>query len=174
MNEEFKVRNVIFRTFFCKTGFLAVLFFLAVSFSASAYMVSFYVVEAGLPEHAENRQQTDLWENAFLDVFFDAGHIVCNAPVLRLDAKPSGDIMRAVSFSLQDARDGGIEYILITMLDYTPNLMSANEITFYIYNTSTRQILFEKKISGKSYKTAKEETDDIKSIVRGLVPYIRD
>jgi len=162
------------KVFFGKFAVLAGFLFLCANLNVSAHMVSFYVVEAGLPEYVENRHHSYIWENAFMDVFFDAGHIVCNAPILRLTARPSGDILSAVAFDALDAREGGIEYILIAMLDYTPDLLSADNITFYIYSLTSRKIVYEKKITGKEYRTPREESDDIKSIVRGLVPYVRN
>jgi len=139
---------------------------------AGASMVSFYVVETGLSDEAERRTHSDQWENAFLDVFFEAGHIVSNAPILRLEIKPANDILQSVAFDIFDARMGGIEFILIAILDYVPDKMSADEISFYIYNVNTKELLFEKHIQGKIYRTSREELDDLKAIARGLVPYI--
>jgi hypothetical protein len=151
--------------------FFTLIIGLVFSFSSWA-MVSFYVVETGLGESAEVRH-AEIWEDAFMDVFFDAGHIVTNAPILRLESKPQGDILGAVAFDVVSLRDGGIEYVLIAMLDYANNPQFPSEITFYIYRVVPREKLLERKISGRTYRNVREEIDDIKSIVRGLVPYIR-
>jgi len=172
-NLEFRMRGDILRVSFGKSLALSILVCFFAGNYAAAAMVSFYVVEAGLPENVEIRH-AEVWEDAFLDVFFDAGHIVSNAPILRLNSKPQGDILKTVASNVVDSRDGGIEYLLIAMLDYTPDLLSPGEITFYIYRNIPREQLLERVIPGKTYRSAKEELDDIKSIVRGLVPYINN
>ncbi|MCL2764357.1 MAG: hypothetical protein FWD40_03655 [Treponema sp.] len=157
-----------------KGAVLVFIFGLFLNYNIGASMVSFYVVEAGLSNGIESVRHAEIWEDAFMDVFFDAGHIVSNAPILRLDTKPKGDILQAVAFDIIDDRGGGIEYVLIAMLDYSGNLPSPGEISFYIYRLVPRQKILERIIPGKSYRTAREELDDIRSIVRGLVPYIGD
>jgi len=151
---------------------LAVILCILVNFSAGASMVSFYVVETGLCESSQQIRHAEVWENALLDVFFEAGHIVSNAPILRLDSRPEGDILGNVAFDILDGRTIGIDYILIAMLDYTGNLQSPGEISFYIYRVNPREQLLERKIPGKAYGTSREEYDDVKAIARGLIPYI--
>ena len=60
-------------------------------FRVEAATVSFLVIETGLTDEAGSRQHSGLWESGLLDVFFESGHIVSNAPILRLLSKPSGD-----------------------------------------------------------------------------------
>jgi len=155
-----------------KVLLLMSIFGLTVSFSCFASMVAFYVVEAGGNENMENTRQGIIWENAFLDVFFEAGHIVSNAPLLRLDSMPQGDLLRSVAYDVIDDRSGGIEYVIIALLDYSNNTMSPRKVTFYIYNVSTREKVLEREVPGRTYRNAREEFDDIKSMARGLVPYV--
>jgi len=140
-----------------------------VSFGAWASMVSFYVIETGVAEETEMLQHSVNWENAFLDIFFDAGHIVCNAPILRLDKKPSGDISNMVD--MKDARDSGVDFVLIAQIDYETNTRAPKEVICVIYNLVTKEKLLEKKISPDKFKKAKGEYEDIKTFVRGLIPY---
>ncbi|MCL2801442.1 MAG: hypothetical protein FWD28_06780 [Treponema sp.] len=148
-----------------------IIFGLFINITAGASLISFYVVEAGLSER-ENVQHAQIWEDAFLDVFFEAGYIVTNAPILRLQNKPNGDILGAVAFDAVDVSDGGIDYVLIAILDYTGNLPAPGEISFYIFKVIPRGLIYEKKIEGKTFRNMREELEDAKSIVRGLVPYI--
>jgi len=148
---------------------IAVFLTLFISFGAWASMVSFYVIETGVAEETEMLQHSVNWENAFLDIFFDAGHIVCNAPILRLDKKPSGDISNMVD--MKDARDSGIDFVLIAHIDYETNTRAPKEVICIIYNLVTKEKLLEKKISPEKFKKAKGEYEDIKTFVRGLIPY---
>jgi len=135
-----------------------------------ASMVSFYVIETGLSENITNVRHSELWENAFLDIFFDAGHIVSNAPILRLEHKVNGNILRMVD--MQDARDSGVEFVLIAQLDYTDDLRAPDEISFFIYKVTPQEKILDRTITPKSFRTTNDEYNDIKAVVRGLVPYV--
>jgi len=137
-------------------------------------MVSIFVVETGLPpDSVADNPHSILWENAFLDVFFEAGHIVTNAPILRLDTKPQNDILHTVAFDIMDARDFGIDYMLIAMLDFNGDLQAPVEISFHIYRVNTGEKIFERQIPGRTFRSSRDEFDDIKAVARGIVPHIR-
>jgi hypothetical protein len=137
------------------------------TFSVSAATVSFYVVEAGINEEADKRV-SELWETAFMDVFFDAGYIISNAPIMRLDKSPS-NILQIVDF--KEASVCGIDYMLIVLLDYKVGLPSPEEVSFYIYKVTKREKVLERKISQKQVPL-KDDYNNMKSIARGFVPYI--
>ena len=146
--------------FFC-------LFFL--NFNIAASMVTFYVIETGLPENARPIHRSSSWEDAFLEVFFDGGFIVSNAPILRLDEKPDGDILDFVN--MNDAKSAGIDFIVIARLDYNTELIPT-EILFFIYKVTSNEKLMESQIQLKPLKTAKEEYEYMKTVARGLIGYI--
>jgi len=135
-----------------------------------ASMVSFYVIETGLPDNGQVNNNSILWENAFMDVFFDAGYIVSNAPVLRLEEKPKGEILRHVN--ILEAKNAGIDFLLIAQLDFNPDL-NVEEISFFIYSVSSKEKLMERQIEGRQPRAAREEYDYMKSIARGLITYIK-
>ncbi|MCL2231189.1 MAG: hypothetical protein FWC01_08855 [Treponema sp.] len=155
-----------------KVLMFTLIFGVAVSFSGFASMVAFYVVEAGVNENMEITRQGIIWENAFLDVFFEAGHIVSNAPLLRLNSMPQGDLLRSVAYDVIDDRSGGIDFVIIALLDYSANSSSPRKVTFYVYNVVTREKVLEREVPGRTYRNAREEFDDLKSMARGLVPYV--
>jgi len=156
-----------------KAGIFLVLFVFLV-ISANANLVSFFIIETGLPENGIEHRHSILWESAFMDVFFDAGFIVGNAPILRLANKPADDILRSASISITDARDWGIDYILIAQLDYTDERYIPVDISFYIYTVSPAEKIMEKQIKRNSNRPALDEYNEIKTIIRGLVPYFRN
>ena len=143
------------------------------SLSAWASMVSFFVIETGLPESRLNNEHSVQWENAFMDVFFDAGYIVSNAPIIRFDTKPQGDILHFSGISVMEARNWGIDYMIIAQLDYSDVAQSPTNITFFIYRVNSNEKILERQITGKSYRSTREEYDDIRTITRSLVQYIR-
>jgi len=146
---------------------IAVIIGLLLTFSVSAATVSFYVVEAGINEEADSRF-SELWETAFMDVFFDAGYIISNAPIMRLEKSPS-NILQILDF--KEASVCGIDYMLIVLLDYKVGLPSPEEVSFYIYKVTKKEKVLERKIRQKQVPL-KDDYNNIKSIARGFVPYI--
>ncbi|MCL2184495.1 MAG: hypothetical protein FWB86_01385 [Treponema sp.] len=153
-------------------GFLLILI-LSVFLTVNAWssMVSIYVIETGVPEEAVIYPHSELWENAFLDVFFEAGHIVTNDTTMRLDFKPTQDILDFIN--VESALNSGIEYVIIAQLDFNTDIMNPAEISFFIYKLSSMEKIVEKKIQGRlqsglPQRTQREEFDYMKSIARGL------
>ncbi|MDR0320326.1 MAG: hypothetical protein LBI28_02380 [Treponema sp.] len=153
---------------------LVVIFGVFLNLSAGASMVSFFVIETGISENEGRNEHSLYWENSFMDIFFDTGHVVSNAPILRLEARPSGDILRAINFDIQSAVEMGIEYLLIAQLDYIEGARQPSEILFFIFKVDTGEKILERRIPGRTYRTTRDEVDGIKTIVRGLVPYISE
>ncbi|MCL2185868.1 MAG: hypothetical protein FWB86_08470 [Treponema sp.] len=141
---------------------------LFLNFTVSATMISFYIIETGLNEEAKIGQ-SELWEGAFMDVFFDAGYIVSNAPVLRLDKKPP-NMERLID--LEEAEMCGVNFVLVAQLDYADGFMMPGEISVSIYNVMKKEKLMERKMAGKQYNTLTAQYDNMKSIARAFVPYI--
>ena len=148
---------------------LVLVFGVFIRFSVEVSMVSFYVIETGLPDNGNDNRHSLLWENALMDVFFEAGYIVSNAPVLRLESKPQDDVL--CQLHMQNARSAGIDFLLITRLDFNSNT-APSEISFYIYRVITKEKLFERQIQGRPGRQSREEFEYMKSIARGLIPYI--
>jgi len=134
-------------------------------------MVSIYVIETGVPEEAVIYPHSELWENAFLDVFFEAGHIVTNDTTLRLYEKPSQEIIDFIN--LEEALSSGIDYVIIAQLNFSNDKMHPSDISFFIYKVSNAEKITEKTIQGRQQsglpqRTQREELDYMKSIARGL------
>lgn len=143
-----------------------------------AATVSFLVIETGLPRETENNIHSSLWESGLFDVFFDAGHIVSNAPIKRLDAAPRKSFPDEARADLNEAADGGAEYFIIALLDYPQ--AAANEtpkprnISIRVFRISPHKLLHEQRFSDKASANIDEEMTVIKQSVRGLVPYLAD
>lgn len=153
-------------------GFLGLIFGLFIIFHAEASMISFYIVETGLPEHIGRNNHSIQWENAFMDAFFDAGYIVSNYPMLRLANKPSEGILQASGFNIFEARDAGIDYILIAQIDFTSALHPPGGISFYVFTTILHEVIYERHFTGLYNRSEKETSDDMNVIIRDLVIFI--
>ncbi|MDR0504050.1 MAG: hypothetical protein LBH16_12110 [Treponema sp.] len=140
--------------------------------NAEASMVSFYVIETGLSQEGPRNVHSERWENALFEVFFDAGAIVSNTPMLRLDFLPSRDEIEDIaSKDMDEAESTGSDYFIITQLNYS-GAAAPYEIWFIVFTISPNKKIYEQKINGKTYISVKDENDDLKKIVKGLVPHL--
>ena len=155
---------------------LAIAAFLSVIFAPviTAANVSFLVIETGLSSEAGANQHSVLWEDGLLDVFFETGHIVSNAPVLRIEAKPDGDFPEEARGDLDEAIEGGADFFILALLDYTAGTSMPQNIFLQLYRIDPYKKIFEQQYTGKTFKSNKEEYDNLKAIVKGLVPHLND
>jgi len=143
-------------------------------FSASAYMVSFFIIESGLPSEGFKNQYSQSWENAFFDVFFDAGYIVCNSPMIRVATMPKMSLEKFVKNDVDEAREGGADYFLVAQLNFSDGSPAPLEISLALFNVTPFRLIKERKLTGKTYKSEKDEVDDLRNIVKGIVPMINE
>jgi len=150
---------------------IAVIIGILLIFSINAATVSFYVIETGVNEDFDIKQSQSIqWENAFLDVFFDAGYIISNAPILRIEKKPS-DVLQVVD--IEEAVDYGVDYMLIVLLEYKKDLKEPIEVSFYIYRVTRKEKVIEKKIIIKR-ESSQNDYNNMKTVAKGFIPYIRE
>ena len=97
---------------------MAALLFVFLGFPLSAAMVSFMVVEVGLRQDASRSEYSSVWEDGMMGVFFDAGHIVSNSPVTRIEKISEGILPPEVQADYQDAWRGGADYFVLVLLEY--------------------------------------------------------
>jgi len=154
-----------------KRTVIALIIGFSLAFSIGAATVSFYVVEAGVNEDLDVKQSQSIeWENAFMEVFFDAGYIISNAPIMRLEKKPS-DILQVVD--IDEAVACGIDYMLIVLPEYKKDMKEPIEVSFYIYRVIRKEKVIEKKITLKR-GSVQDDYNNMKSIAKGFIPYIRE
>jgi hypothetical protein len=155
-------------------------FFLMIVLSIAAVLpaatVSFLVIETGLPMEAAANEHSGLWESGLLDVFFEAGHIVSNAPILRLDKKPVKPFPEEFEDEFNEAAAGGAEYFILAELDYAVKADGSagkpENVLLKVFNADTAKLVYEKNYTDKSSRNAKDEFNNVKKAVRGLVPRI--
>jgi hypothetical protein len=145
----------------------------------SAYTVSFIVVEAGLPEEQGVCEYSSFWESGLLDVFFDAGHIVSNAPVLRLKTPPAKQFPDEAAESLDEARAGGADYFVLALLDYresgTSNTSTApkpKQVFLRLFKTSPFKFIGEEKFTGPRKTSTGEDFISAKQAAVKILPYL--
>jgi hypothetical protein len=101
-----------------KLGFsVLVLAVLAVSplFSST---LSIMVVETGVSERTPRLDASSLWEGGLMGECFDTGHIVTNAPILRLERNQVRVYPEERLLDIREALEGGVEFYILAVLDY--------------------------------------------------------
>jgi len=151
-----------------------VLFGIFLVFPVSAATVSFLVIETGLSDETGDRQHSGLWESGLLDVFFEAGHIVSNAPIMRLDSKPPEKFPEEAIFELENALEGGVEYFIIALLEYPEKgELKPRNVVLRIFRSTTLEMIYEGQYADNRPRTIREDFDSLKRAARGLVSYIK-
>ena len=135
--------------------FLFCAFFLPPLFGAT---VSCLVIETG-PSGGSRSQYSAMWENSLMDVFFDTGHIVSNARMIRIDRKPAENLPTAAENDYLDARANGMDYFIIAIIEQNQN------VSLRLFKTDSRDLIKEQVYAYSVSKTAREENDNIKKAI---------
>jgi hypothetical protein len=118
-------------------------------FPVSASMVTFLLVETGLPESIDNPRYTSVWEGGLMASFFDAGHIVTNGPIVRLEKKPPQDLTGPLAPDFYEAVQGGAEYYVLGFFEY--KLVDGKavpvSITLKLYEINSKKLMYEQSFT---------------------------
>ena len=141
----------------------------AASFPLGAATVSFLVIETGLSRESGNSRQSAMWENGLMDVFFETGHIVSNAPILRIFRKPADGFPGEAERDYKEAKEGEIDFFIVAIVSHP----APYNVTLRLFRTNSQKMLYEQKYTDKTYKTQKEEYDSIKETIGLLAARVR-
>ena len=146
------------------------------TFPLSASMVSFLVVETGLPEGAVSLPYTGLWEGGLMDVFFDAGHIVTNSPAARIEKRPARDLSGLLEDDYRAAVSGGAEYFILAYLDFSRRGERAVPVTMTLklYKTDSQKLIFEQNFAAGSGKDNNEEYKIAQNAGRTIIQHLKE
>jgi hypothetical protein len=158
---------------FKRLGIIAALF-TVFSFQASASIVSFLIVETGLRSGSPDTQYTSLWEGGLMNAFFDAGHIVTNSPITRMETRPDRDLSGTVEVDFRDAVRGGAEFFILGFLEYQAGNAVPSGITLKIYKTGSQQIVYEQRFQAGAGKSLSEEYQIAQNAGRAIASHLKD
>jgi hypothetical protein len=165
--------------FFKKLG-IGALLATALAAGAHAAMISFMVIETGIREEMPTADSSLLWEHALLDVFFDTGHIVSNAPILRLAEKPQKSLPDEARASLAEALEGGAEFFVVAVLDYQNPLrvegrLQPGSISLRLFKTAPYRFLYSREYAAYDLPVAEnDETGNARKLARAMATHVRD
>ena len=133
-----------------------------------AATVSVLVMETGRTAENPASQYPTLWENGLLDVFFESGHIVTNSPQLQIAEKPANDFPGEARRDFDNAQEGGMEYFLVAIVDYTQS-----NVSLRLFRTASPRMIHEQKYTITTFRNTKEEYESIKKAVQTMAAYLK-
>ena len=119
---------------------ISVFLFLLFSMPAGAATVSVMVMETGLPKDGSSNQYSIMWENGVMEVLFESGHIVSNAPIMRLAKKPLNGFPDEAETDFKDAQESGMDYFIVIVINYP----SPYKVSVRLFNTKSTEMIQEK------------------------------
>jgi hypothetical protein len=115
-----------------------------------------------------------------MDELFDLGHIVTNAPMLRLARADSGGSIDEGLLDLDEALAGGVEYYILAVLHYEiaaqddPAACRPRSIALRFVQLATRRVLYEVQYTGNPQASPAETRRQAKDAVRALLSHFVD
>ena len=154
---------------------MVVLFILLAS-PVSASMVSFLLVETGINETASSGQYSSLWEGGLMAAFFDAGHIVTNSPIARMEKKPARDLSGKVEADYKEAVRGGADFFVLAFLEYKEQGEKAIPIgiALKLYSSNSQRLVYEQMFPAGTGKNLDEEYKFAQNAGRVIISHLRD
>ena len=157
---------------------LGVMVILAIllTFPVSASMVSLLVVETGVNESISTGQFSSLWEGGLMSALFDAGHIVTNSPIARMERRPSQDLNNPViEEDFNEAIEGGAEFFILGYLEYNTQSGRAVPVgmVLKIFNSNSRQLVYEQNFPAGTGVSLNDEYQNAQNAGRAIVSRIR-
>jgi hypothetical protein len=146
------------------------------AFPVSARTISFLVVETGIGESAPATESSTFWESGLMDTFFEEGHIVSNARVLRLPVRPTQELPDEVGLEFNEARSWGADYFVLAILDYQGNTQGTpkpGQVSLRMYRVNPYQFIIEKRISGGRNAPVREELVNAKKAARVIISHLK-
>jgi hypothetical protein len=160
---------------------ISMIFTVLLAVSAQGATVSFLVIETGLREETPIFESSKIWENALMDVFFDTGHIVSNAHILRLNSNDSREgLPSEAKDALGEALEGGADFFVLAMLDYQnpPKVLGEEPqprgISIRLFRTNPFKFVYAEDYSVQVKVTAKDEFIKAMSAARTVIARLND
>ena len=130
--------------------------------------VSVLILESGESKENTGNQYPILWENGLMDAFFNSGHIVTNSPKIQINGKPDVDFPPEAEREFNSAQEGGMDYFLIALIDYSAPLVSLR-----LFDIRSTKMVFEQKHAVTAFRNTKDESDKIKAAAKVMAARVR-
>ena len=142
---------------------LVVLALLLILFCSPVFasLISFMFVETGLGlgDEISGPQHGSVWEGGLMEVFFEAGYIVTNSPISRMERKPDQVLSGIILTDFEEAAVGGADFYILGFLECRVHggLAIPLNMTIIAYETYSKEPVFEHIFSISSERTINQE-----------------
>jgi hypothetical protein len=140
--------------------------------------ISVMVAETGLHGNIPVSESSGLWESGLLDGFFDQGHIVSNAPIARLEGNPGKDFPEELRRDLNQALEGGMEFVVVVLLDYGGYAGSGapqpQRISVRLFRLKPLQCITEQHYRGEGIKKPEEILAMARNTAGRILPHLTE
>ncbi|MDR2393142.1 MAG: hypothetical protein LBD93_03150 [Treponema sp.] len=142
----------------------------------SGATITFLVIETGLPVNRPVQEFSRLWESTLMDVFFDAGHIVSNAPIMQLKAISKGVFPDEAQGELKVAIAGGSDFFILALLEYQDMTEGAPQrpqlISLKLFSTKPYRCVVEQQYQKAISISGAEELREVKKAARTFLVHL--
>ena len=109
-----------------------------------------------------------------MNAFWEAGHVVTNSPIARMERKPDNDLSGTVDIDFRDAASGGAEFFVLGFLEY--QVQGGRPvpvgIVLKIYRTGNRQLVYEQRFPAGTGRTLPDEFQLAQETGRAMIPHL--
>jgi hypothetical protein len=150
------------------SGFIAV--------PAYGSMVSVLIIETGLGQESVVKDYSTLWEDGIMGVFFEAGYIVTNGSVIRLESDCVKEFPDEAQADFYEASEGGAEYFVLVLLEYKnqDGTFKPSGVSLKLYGTIPRKLIYQERFSAGQTADSREEHTRAREAARVLISHIKD
>jgi hypothetical protein len=163
----------MFPFLFCLVSGLALSGFIAVP--AYGSMVSVLIIETGLGQENIVKDYSTLWEDGIMGVFFEAGYIVTNGSVIRLEKDRVKEFPDEAQADFYEASEGGAEYFILALLEYKnqDGTFRPAGVSLKLYSTNPRELIYAEWFPAGQADN-QEEYARARDAARVLISHIKD
>jgi hypothetical protein len=134
------------------------------------------VIETGLSQESTTKDYSTLWEDGIMGIFFEAGYIVTNGSVIRLETDRGKEFPDEAQADFYEASEGGAEYFVLVLLEYKNHDGTFNPpgVSLKLYSTVPRRLIYEERFSAGQTADSREEHTRAREAARALISHIKD
>ena len=153
-----------------------VILLVILAFPVSAAMVSIVLVETGVNDRISTGQYSSVWEGGLMSAFFDAGHIVTNSPIARIERKPNPYLSGQIRAEFNEAINGGADYIILGLIEYNTRegMGTPVGIVLKLYDSISEQLIYEQNFPAGPGRSNNEEYQFAQNAARLIISHLKD
>jgi hypothetical protein len=103
-----------------------------------------------------------------LEVFFESGHIVSNAPIIRLHERPDEEFPSEAERDFDFAKEGGMDYFIVAIIDHK----APRNVSLRLFSVRTQKLIQNQTFTETPARNKSEEYENIVKAVEAFVVHL--